>query len=202
MKFAWLFVLLLIIPISSAATLGPFKQATEVDIKVPLLNANLTHLDSSTTTQLTIFKPDNTILIQNESMTWNENFFNKTLLAGQTVDIGEYSGSIEFSSGNDAGFVSFSYLVTPSGTDDDSIAQIILLSFGFLFSIGLITFGISKEDPNLVMFGGIVLFLFGLWTLLNGVGNYRNDLTEWTSIAILGIAGYVSVRTGVEMMNV
>lgn len=197
-----LFVLVLLFPLVSSASFGPVKQGTEVDLKIPLLDENLSFLDSSTTTQLTIKTPDQSILVQNASMSYNENFFNYTLTQGQTVDLGEYPGELHFQNGNAKGFVSFTMLITPSGTDDNSIAQVILIGGVTFAAASLILIGFRRKEAYVTILGSFILVILGLYILLNGVGNYRNELTEWTSIISIFVGGYISIRGGLEVMNV
>lgn len=191
--------IIVIAPIGAAQTELVFKQNTEVDLKVPVF-FNDTIASGSATCNVTIFQPDGTALIDNQLMTNQFAYHNYTLRPSQTLAIGEHTASVFCSDGSFNGFSTFQYLISPSGTDDNNLAYLILLGVGLLFSVGLIGFGFSKREPWFVMFGGLVLFSVGLWTLLNGIGLYRNELTQGVSMVVLGIAGYISIRTGMEMI--
>lgn len=176
------------------------KQVTDFDLKRPCFN-NGTYCSESAVCRITITQPDGDLLVNNITMTNQETFHNITLTKSQTSTVGLYDGIMSCTDGGVSGEDTFDILITPSGTNDNSLSNLLLLGFGFLFSLGIIIFGFNREDPWLIIFGCFVLFVFGLYTLLNGVGNYRNTVTEWTSIIILGIAAYISVRTGLEVIN-
>jgi hypothetical protein len=199
-KFSLLLLLaLLVIPLATAQQLV-FKQATEVDLKVPVF-FNGTIADGTATCNITIFEPDGDTLINNQLMTNQNVFHNYTLTAGQTTNVGEHETSVFCSQGSNNGFSTFNYLISPSGTDDNSIGQIILLTFGVMFSAGFIWFGFNRGDPIFALFGGLALVSVSLYTLLNGVAVYRNELTEGISLLVMGVASYVSIRTSMEMIN-
>jgi len=177
-----------------------FKQLEEFDLKVPVFFNN-TIADNETTCNITIFQPNGNTLFSNRVMTNQVTFHNITLSASDTQIIGDHTASIFCNSGSNNGFSTFTYLISPSGVDDDSIAQLILLSSAFLFSVGLIWFGFNRQDGWFALFGGILLIVMGLYILLNGVGLYRNTLTDGMSLVILGFAGYVVTKTGLELIN-
>jgi len=176
------------------------KQVTEFDLTRPCFNDGA-FCSSAAICNITISRPDGTILINNSRMTNQISYHNKTLSKSQTSNPGNHEAIMSCTDGTESGADTFDILVSPSGSDDNSLGSLLLLAFGFLFSIGIITIGFNKNDPIIVLFGGMGLFVFGLYTLLSGVGNYRNTLTEGTSLIVLGIAGYISIRTGMEMIN-
>lgn len=192
-------LMIALFPLAAAQELV-YKQATQIDLKVPVF-FNGTIADSSATCNITIFEPDGDTLINNQLMTNQDAFHNYTLTAGQTTTVGNHETSVFCNQGNNNGFSTFQFLISPSGTDDNSIGQIILLTFGVLFSAGFIWFGFNKNDPIFALFGGLALVSVSLYTLLNGVAVYRNTLTEGISLIIMGVASYVSIRTSMEMIN-
>lgn len=177
-----------------------YKQATQIDLKVPVF-FNGSIADSTATCNITIFEPNGDLLITNVVMTNSVTYHNITLTAAQTTNIGEHETSVFCNQGTDSGFSTFKYLISPSGTDDNNLAQLMLLSFGLIFSIGFIWLGLQRQDPIFALFGGLALVSLGLYTLLNGVAVYRNTLTEGVSLFILGIASYVTIRTSLEMID-
>lgn len=194
-----IFIIFLVVPVSSQDYV--IQQTQDYDLKRSCFNNQLP-CSNIFSCNITIFNERTGFVItQNQNMSRQTTYYNVSLFKNQTYISDNYKGVMFCSNGTNSGSDTFNLLITPSGTDDDSIRNIILLSFGFLFSVGIIYFGFNKQDPILVLFGGMGLFVFGLYTLLSGVGNYRNTLTEGTSLIILGLAGYISVRTSMEMMN-
>lgn len=193
-------LLLLMIPLAIAQSDLVFKQLEEFDLKIPVF-FNDTIASNETICNITIFQPNGDTLFSNRVMTNQITFHNITILPSQTQIIGDHTVSVFCNEGSNNGFSTFTYLISPSGIDDDSLAQLILLSSAFLFSVGLIWFGFNRQDGYFALFGGILLFVMGLYILLNGVGLYRNTLTNGMSFVILGFAGYVSIKTGLELIN-
>jgi hypothetical protein len=179
------------------------KQTTEHDLKRPCFNNGTTSgfCSASATCNISIVRPNGQFLVNNSLMTNNVPFHNYTLKASETLDTGIHHAAMACTDAGQSGQDTFNILVSPSGVNDNSISSLLILSFAFLFSIGIVMFGFAREDASIVMFGSIGLFLFGLYTLLNGVGNFRNELTFGTSLVMLGMAGYISFRAGMELIN-
>ena len=198
-SLSFVFIVFLVVPVSSQDYV--IKQTEDYDLKRACFNKNLPCAETFACNVTLTNERTGEVITQDQNMSRQPSYYNISLFKNQTFVPDNYKGIMFCTNGTDSGEDTFDLLITPSGTNDDSIRNIILLSFGFLFSIGIIIFGFNKSDPILVLFGGMGLFVFGLYTLLSGVGNYRNTLTEGTSLIILGLAGYISVRTGMEMMN-
>lgn len=197
--FVFLFLSLFFISFASAEDFV-FKQTTNVDLKVPCFN-NGSYCSGSATCNLTIIRQDGSILIQNKQMQNQGSFHNYTLLKHQTTSIGDNAVSVICKDGSYTGYSTFSYLISPSGQDDNNIKQLIVLGMAIIFSIGMIFLGFYKNEPYLVMFGSIGMVLLGLYTLNNGIGNYRTTLTEAISYIILFSSAYIGLRTSLEIID-
>jgi len=181
-----------------------FKQNQEINLIKPCFN-NGTLCSSSTSCNSTVTNPDSQVILRNSPETNQLSFYNISIPSSNASVLGTYTtlrvchdpvGQII---GN--GYETYTFIVTASGTNDDSIGYLIMLGFSFVLSLGLIVFGFSKDDPTTVILGSFALTLLGLFTMLNGIGNFRNDLTLWSSVIVIFIGAYVSVRSGMEMMN-
>lgn len=166
---------------------------------------NGTFCSSLAVCKSTIVNPDGRIVVHNATELNAGTFFNLSLPTNATGIIGTYNvirsctdtgGSINGSAAD-----SYQFIVTPSGSDDSTIGYIMLLGFGFALSLLMIMFGYFRQDARIVLFGSIVLVFVGLWSLLNGIGNYRNDLTFAGSLATLGLGAYISIRASMEMID-
>lgn len=93
------------------------------------------------------------------------------------------------------------YKVTPGGFNGGSSGNYILIGIILVFSIGIMVIGFNKQEPIFVLFAGIVLAVFGLFVFNNGIGNFRNVMTQTVGAAILGISAFISIKTGFEMMQ-
>lgn len=127
---------------AEAECIGNFRQNTPVDLQISLLDVNGTALSNTTITQLTVQYPNSSILIQNRSMQWNENYFNYTLTADLTTTLGTYDDKIYFRNSNATGFVQTCHIVTPTGTTPSTTEGILyfasLIVGLFIFTLCLI----------------------------------------------------------------
>lgn len=181
------------------------KQYESINLIGTCFN-NGTYCSSQTICNSTIIDPRGVVVLDNALETNQVAFYNITLSAANTGEIGEYTQSRTcYDPAGDvtgSGFEEKPFLITPSGSDANSLSNLILMGMALILSGGVIIFGFSKSEPYIVILGSFVLVLLGLFTLLNGIGNYRNELTQWSSIIISLIGGYISVRSGLEVMDV
>lgn len=176
------------------------KQLTAFDIQRPCFN-NGSFCSPTATCNITITRPDGNSLLVGQPMNNKITYFNRTLSKSETTSLGYYPSIMVCADGSVSGEDTFRLLVTPSGFDDNSTGQLILLSFMGILSLGMIMWGFHIQDGWVVMFGAMLMFVGGLYTLLYGVANYRNTITEWGSIITLSIAGYISFRAALELMD-
>lgn len=86
-------------------------------------------------------------------------------------------------------------LITHSGLD---------LTIGFFFlllglAIGLVVVGFFIQDKWVVVIGGFIMVLVGLFVLFNGIAGFRDlNYTRWIGILILFLGSYFSVRGSME----
>lgn len=133
-----LIVLLAEICLASAEPSYIFRQNTLIDLKVPCYAENYSLCTSTTTCNITIFLPvNNSALVNNQQMTWNDAYFNYTLLKNKTLILGEYSSSVNCF-GAYYGFSTFNFKITPDGTEPTTAQG--WVSIGILLSIILLTF--------------------------------------------------------------
>lgn len=182
-----------------------FKQYQQASIARPCFN-NGTFCSTQAICNSTVVNPNGRVILNNSLENNQGSVHNLTIRAGNLDILGIYDVSRTcIDPAGDVhgkGSETYVFLVTPSGSDDNSIAQFILIGFILIFSVGAIVFGINYQDPWITLFGSFVLTLLGLYTLLNGLANYRNDLTEWGSLLLMSISIYVMGRTGLEVMDV
>lgn len=201
LPFVFLF-LFLVVPLSSAQTIDfTFKQGGDIELTRPCFS-NGTYCSSSTTCNVTIQSPSGDVVIDNQQMTNQGAFYNLSLI-GLAWDRGIYFNSMvchDSAVGLD-GSDTFFFQITPSGEADNSLQNLILLGFGFLIIIGTLSIGFSKNDPTLVLIGGIVTILLGLYVLLNGISIYRTDFTRNISMVVIFIGSYLTIRTSVDMIG-
>lgn len=150
--------MLLIIPF----VLGQFiyEQNELVDIKVPCFY-NEGICTGGAWCNVTILYPDNTVLIDNENTTHSGVYFNYTLLANQTTQLGEYQAIFICSDSGQNDSTTFPFIITPSGTQASTSQGIIysLLFFSLLIFLLVCVYGaiIIDGDNKYDTGGGILL---------------------------------------------
>lgn len=159
-----IFVLMLAISVVSVLAIEPsyiFKQGVDINLKIFCFNETNSICDSTTLCNITILKPDNSVLVSNEQMSYNESFFNKTLTPAQTDILGEYTAMVNCL-GTSVGYSTFIYKITYDGKDRTKEIFPIVIIISLLFIAGLGAFFTYYLDNELKFF-----CLLG--TLLSGV---------------------------------
>ena len=144
--------------VSAAEPSYIFKQNDEVDLKVSCYETDFSFCESSTTCNITILYPDNSLLIDNNEMTNNVNYFNITIPENQINVLGEYSAAASCV-GTYNGFSTFNFEVTPTGTKPTTAKSLfyvisIIVSIMFLFICLFLAWSIDGE--NKFEMGGIL----------------------------------------------
>ncbi len=181
---------------------GVYQKDAVVDLKIACFDNNATSCNNSATCEISIFRPDNTILIDNLSMTNNINYFNYTLQTNETEELGEYRAITICRTGQYAGYSSFIFKITATGKaieGEYSIAILIGLFVFIIIIIGsgyLIAKGIEKAYP--MYLGIIIAMLFLTSTLVvmislskgeTGIGIIENNFIVWVWIIRIALAG-------------
>lgn len=187
---------LLLIPVVSAQTNEfVFKQFDPVDLKVVCYNNG--YCSSASACNISVYDPENEIVINNGLMTNQNSYHNYTLTGTQTSVNGEYDVLGFCQDGTYSDIIDFTFVITPSGYTN-------LLGFFIIIIVLLytITFvGAYFENPPLVLMGGMGLIILSTYLLLNGIDIYRDTITETIAIITLGIGAYFSITAGLKLIN-
>lgn len=91
-----------------------------------------------------------------------------------------------------------SFEVTPSGfTGTLGFVFIIILVCG-----ALVTLGFAIKDGWFVVFGGLGLIGFGIYSFINGIAGFKDTLvTQGTSLFFIGVGAYLSINSAIEMID-
>lgn len=172
-------------------TLGTFKIGTDVNLIQICANCTYNNITS-------VLSPTSQEVIGNFEMTRDGSVYNFTLSSGNLTVIGEYIVSgIGDLDGTDT-IWTYNFFMTPSGFANTYGFYIIIL----LISAVLIIWGYSIKDPWIIIFGTFGLYFTGLYVILNGIVGIKDMVTTWAiGIILLGVAGYISVRAGLEVIN-
>ena len=185
------------ISLASALT---FQQNKQIDLKIVCINAG--YCTSTAVCNVSIFAPNDVVLLSGVQATQSSNlaFHNVTLNTSLTSGLGEYSVGGFCKDGSVTQLIDFTFEVTPTGFPNNII--LIFLVTVLLISGVIIVFGFWIKDGWIVILGTFGLYFVGLYIMINGIVAIRDQVTTWAiSLILLAIASYISVKSGVEMIN-
>jgi len=193
-KIYFLFILLAlaIFPLVSAtedSSLGTFKQGSTINL--------MQTCDSCTyVTLVNVVFPDGTFNNIDENMTKSGQTYNYSF--SDTEQIGFHSYSVCGDKDNTLKCETITFEVTPNGSINNLGFYIIVI----VLTLGLIIFGYSVEDYNLIILGSFGLILFGLYILFYGIAGMKDVVYTWgIGIIILMVGAYFGVRAGIEQLQ-
>ncbi len=161
--------ILLLAPMMSAQSSFIFKVGEDIDLKIPVFLSDNTPALSSTTCALTVTFPNASIFIDDEPMTFNQGFYNFTVNGTRTVN-GIYPSSMSCTNVADSGFTTFTFEVTPTGTN-------LSVSGGILYVVIIVI--------------SIVLLLLVIWGFV--VTPYKNERSAQGDIINLNFFKHLKV---------
>jgi len=92
----------------------------------------------------------------------------------------------------------YDFEVTTSGIANTLWLYIII----FVFGTGLIVFGFNIQDNWIIVLGGFIIILLGLYTLFYGIVGLKDTVYSWAiGIIVLMVGGYFSIRGAMESLN-
>lgn len=143
-----LFLILIVINVNYARDDSyVFKQNDPASLIVSCFNENNSICGDSTNCQITVIRPNSSILLNNASMTYAGAYYNYSLGTNETTELGIYSAIVTCQSSTD-GFSTFNYLITRSGkTLDTSESIIYFLLTTAVFIIFLLGLFASMKIP-------------------------------------------------------
>lgn len=186
-----LILMSLFITMVSAENIGTFKLGTNVEITNYCASGTCTYVNLSS-----IKFPDSSMLYINQAMTKNGNNYNYTF--NGTTAIGEYTF---VTCGNPDGVLycdSDTFTVTPNGFVNSPLFYIIFI----VLAIGLIVLGYSVEDYWLIILGGFVAILFGLYIIIYGLAGMKDTVYTWgIGIIVIMVGAYFGIRAAMETLE-
>jgi len=201
-KLIILLFICILLPIVTAGTSFIFQKETNADIKIECLDLNNSFCEESTACQITIYYPNQSIMISNESMSHNAVYFNYTLDSSQIKAIGEY-GVFTSCQGDENGFSTFNFLVTASGQEKINFGEglslfgsliviIIIAIFFFTISFLFQNYAVKLVFIGLASMILVISVLFALVTVMQNLGGYQSFVEGYTSFwLIIKILVYV-----------
>lgn len=135
-------------------------QGETLDLKENCFNNN-TYCSSLASCNLTVFAPDQRLLVNNQPMQNQLAYHNYTLTGVQTLDLGVYEATVNCIDNSLTGRETFNFLISTNGyatQDKDFTESAFFIGIAILLSI-VIWFKISK------FFGSFMIFIVGLGVL-------------------------------------
>jgi hypothetical protein len=136
--YIMVFLIVMLSTYSTASDLI-YKQRSEVSLKVSCFDENNSLCEDTTVCNITVSKPNSDLLIYNQIMTNQNNIFNYSLDNNETTDIGTYQVLVTCE-GDDDGFTTFDYEITPTGTKPNTAQGIIYM---VMFFVGIVLLTIT-----------------------------------------------------------
>lgn len=198
-----LFFFTFFIPLTSAAVdnvqvSDNFKINSMINFYKPCVY-NGTYCSSSTTCNFTIKNPNGLIISDN-------------LIGSYNSSNGESNISINFDSlgiwnikqtccdvpSRGCGTQSYLIQITGSGFNDNLNFYIIIL----IISSGMVLLGILKRDAVVSIIGSFGFIILSLYSFINGIAGIRDVVySRSISILVLGLAFYISIKAGAEIID-
>lgn len=192
------FLLVLIILVSSVSAIDYYKYNTVIDYKKPCFN-NLTYCSGTATCNITVFDPENSVVINNQLMTNKVAYFNYSI-SNRTI-LGEYRADIVCFDAGFKGANSFFFEVTGNGKSNPGTGIIILFIVLFVvIGISLIYLAIHSVGHFLTLDTDIIDVAFNMAGYIGLLAAYvmhdfyvGNPKIEEILVWVLGITGFTNV---------
>lgn len=175
-----------------------YKQNSPAEINLVCINAGF--CSSSAQCNVSVFSPAGNVILDGVEATQSVSLanYNITLNENQTIELGEYQVGGFCKDGSVTQLVDFTFEVTPTGFSDIFDFYLIIL----IASAVIIIFGFWIKDPWVVMFGTFGLYFVGIFIIRFGIVGIKDTAFTWaTGLIILMVAAYLSIQTGVELLD-
>lgn len=187
------FLLFFTLTFVSAVEDQSFKVNQDFDLKRTCDN-NGFFCTSNVDCNITIIKPDGTIMIQDINMTFNPTFRNVTVLASDNNQLGFAKAIQGCANATNGGVDTFDIAITGDGNPWRQFPQeFFIIILGFIF----IVLGFAKE--RLKMFksiGSIIFMVMGILTLFPGYAfiNWTTLMGKVLGFGLIGLGFYFLVE--------
>jgi hypothetical protein len=201
MKKLLMFLLLVcLMPIVVSAASFIFQKDAPIDVHISCLDINNSYCTSDTLCQASIYYPNQTILISNISMDYNNVYYNISFNESELSVIGEYSAIISCQ-GDANGISTFNFEVTYNGKEKPSGIVIVFFCVAFLIVIGTLSYFLiynighlgqmDYDLGDLIKNVSVYFVLVGLYILSTF---YMGDqLIDTILVWVIGITGFTNV---------
>lgn len=186
-----LFLGMFLISLASAEiqTLGTFKQRECINLIQTCENCTYNNIS-------TVLYPNSSVVLSNVVMTKDDTYYNYTFC--NTSTLGSYIVNGFGDLDGEKTIWVYDFEVTPTGLGSNIGFYIIVL----ILSLGIIIFGVARNEPVITLLGSFGLYFLGLYILFNGIVGVKDLVTTWAlGIITLGLAMYVSIRSAYSLIT-
>lgn len=171
-----------------------FRLNQVVNYTKPCFN-NSNFCPSSTTCTYTILNPDNSVYLNNATSE-NHGSYTNIIISLQQLGIYRIDRICLDANLN----VQNTYYAQVTGSGFNS--NIGFLTIVLILSAGVIIFGFWIKDGWIAILGTFGLYFLGFYIMFYGIDIIKNTSTTFaSSLVILAVAGYISIKSGIEMIS-
>lgn len=197
MRKIYTFLSLLIVLAVCLQAVSAEKTGQALDVKITCL-INNAYCSASTTCNLTLLDANNNVIVSGVKMTYQSTYFNYTLKPSQTLLQGSISGNAVCTDGTvttEPAEISFN--MTPSGLGD-TLGYSILI-YAIVYVIGFVGFFGKNEWVTII--GGLAMLSLGIYSLLNGISDYRTTMTDVISWWTIALGAFFALYAGYSVIE-
>jgi hypothetical protein len=169
-----------------------YKLNSLLEIKNPCY-FNGTYCPAATICKLTVYDPENLVILNNQEMTYSVSYFNYTLPNGN-YSLGSYKCDMMCTYSGISGSQSF-YLEIETG---GNIYLFIILS---IFSVIILVLGFTMKNQTIGFISGTAFILTGLYSFIFGIGNLANLYTDGIAIISLGMGLFFMISAAYDSIS-
>lgn len=170
--------------------LGIFQQGKNITLFQSCQSCSYVKLTSINSPDGKTTTPNNYMEKNNYSYTYNFSNTNKTGIYHYTT-CGDKNGTVECET--------IDFNITPSGKSESSSTLLIIIMFVLFY--GLIFFGINIKNEWITLGGTFGLLILSIFTALNGIGDFQNNMTKTISYITLLIGLGIGFETLREIID-
>lgn len=191
-KFSFLLLLLFSLTfITSATTLGTFKEGTSINL--------LQTCDVSTYANITrIVAPDSSFLI-NSQLPMDKNGDNYNFTFSNTYQSGTYVVyGVCDENGSYTTWV-YDFIITPSGNSGNSNTVFFVFLVVLIYAITFV--GFFGKNVIVSIMGGMFMIALSLYMLSQGIIIYRDWITNYLAYITMAIGAYIAIISALALIN-
>ena len=156
-----------------------YQVYSEINIKNSCY-FNSTFCPATTTCNITVYNPNNDVIVNNKNMTYGGAYFEYIIPDSGNLSVGFYKCDMICTNGGYSGTESFYIEIITGG----NISLFIILAIA---SILILIFAIAMQNEYLGFISGALFIVTGLYSIIYGVAGLANMYTDAIGYVALGL---------------